>query len=197
MKDYELKALRLFEIGIQYLDLTQKVALEISKSGNVWMFVQDGADFKNLDKEYEKATYWSDHNIAIPVLFNFYHGIELILKGLIQLSGEKPKGHKLKELFDKALNLYGSVEFLKVLKTYIYENDMPSLLKSFLNASKIDINEWYQAFKYPDSFNQNEYDHSPLKYQEEKGASFFNELNLNISSIRKSLVPFVRKNTQQ
>jgi hypothetical protein len=68
---------------------------ELEKQGNKNLLFFDG----NLSEDeswlkYDQQTNWNDNNIAIPVLFNFYHGIELVLKGLIlKCGGEIQKGH--------------------------------------------------------------------------------------------------------
>jgi len=41
------------------------------------------------DEEFEEHTKWADSNIAEPVLFNFYHGLELSLKSLILVKGNE------------------------------------------------------------------------------------------------------------
>ena len=48
-----------------------------------------------MSKEYEEAVYWSDHKSVIPVLFNFYHRTELMLKGLILPPKDELQNHKI------------------------------------------------------------------------------------------------------
>ncbi len=194
MDEHEEKALSFFDIGFQYLDLCQKVALEISRAGNVWFMVQDGADFEKLDKEYDEATYWSDHKLAIPLLFNLYHGIELIIKGLLSLSKAEPKNHKLSALLAEAKKEHGETEFICHIEKYLIKEKLPEILNVFFDGSGIDVDEWYQALKYPESTKGKKYQHFPLKYQEEEGALFCAELHENVSLLRVSFVKYIRSN---
>ena len=64
------------------------------------MTITDG----NLNDEdswklYDFETRWNDSNIGIPLLFNFYHGMELIMKGILSEEGVAfPKVHSLDDL---------------------------------------------------------------------------------------------------
>ena len=164
MEDHVEKARNFLGIGFQYLDLSQKVALEIAKSGNVWMFVQEGTDFERMDKEYEEAVYWSDHKLVIPVLFNFYHGVELMLKGLLLLSKDEFKNHKLSAMLEKTKEHYNGAEFINYLEKYISRSSMPDILQLFFDISSMKVDEWYQALKYPESMKGKKYAYSSLKY---------------------------------
>jgi len=76
-------------LGYNFLQLTINSIEELENQGNKNLLFLDG----NLSEDeswlkYDQQTKWNDNNIAIPVLFNFYHGIELVLKGLILKSGK-------------------------------------------------------------------------------------------------------------
>ncbi len=91
-----MKELSYWQIGIQYLHLAQHVAGLIVESGNKLVVISD----REITEEfYEKETRWADHNIALPLLFNFYHGLEVILKGFLVAKGMNINHtHKLTEL---------------------------------------------------------------------------------------------------
>ena len=66
-----------------YLLFSQSVLKKTIESGNKFMLISDE---EISEKEYFKATEWSDSNVIIPVLFSFYHGVELLLKGLLMMA---------------------------------------------------------------------------------------------------------------
>ena len=63
-----MKELSYWQIGIQYLHLTQHVAGMIVKSGNKLVVISD----KEITEEfYEEETRWADHNLAMPLFLIF------------------------------------------------------------------------------------------------------------------------------
>jgi hypothetical protein len=51
----------------------------MNKQGNKTMIFMDGdLSEEDSDLEFNEGTKWNDLNIGIPILFNFFHGIELI-----------------------------------------------------------------------------------------------------------------------
>ena len=74
------KALGFWRVGIQYLHLVQAVSNETHRQGNAHLVMSDETITTG---KYMEETKWSDHNLVIPLLFNFYHGLETILKGFL------------------------------------------------------------------------------------------------------------------
>ncbi len=40
--------------------------------------------------KYDQKTRWNDFKIGVPLLFNYYHGLELLMKGLLQETNNLP-----------------------------------------------------------------------------------------------------------
>ncbi|MBT3045026.1 MAG: hypothetical protein KME67_19380 [Candidatus Thiodiazotropha sp. (ex Codakia orbicularis)] len=192
MEQHIDEALGFFVIGFQYLDLSEKVSSNIAASGNKWMIVQEGGDWIKLNKEYDQEVKWSDHQLGIPVLFNFYHGLELLLKGLLRLKKPIEKNHKLPDLLNLVESEYPESNFLRCFKKYVHLDNAPEILNVFFEKSSANISEWYQALKYPESTKGKKYHHVHLKYQEESGGLFFAELSEDIHYIRVCVVSDVR-----
>ena len=78
-------------LAYQFWNLTRESVIEMEKLNNSSMIVSD-FDPNQTDEEswteYEHKTRWNDFNIGIPILFNFYHGLELFMKGLLQEIGK-------------------------------------------------------------------------------------------------------------
>ena len=65
-----------------YFFLVRNVLEENVKQGNLHLVTLD----KEIsEEEYDEMTKWSDFNI-FPILFNFYHGLELLMKGFLPAS---------------------------------------------------------------------------------------------------------------
>ena len=89
-----------------FWSLTRNSIEEMEKQGNKTIIVSEYSENiteKQSWKNYELLTNWNDQNIGIPVLFNFYHGLELFMKGLLEIKRitfETSK-HNLKSLYEK------------------------------------------------------------------------------------------------
>ena len=179
-------ALKYWRLGIQYLHLTQQASDEISKQRNAWLVVGEGPE----PIDYAERTKWSDHMVATPVLFSFFHGIELMLKGFAALKGPrtKPPNHSLSALASAFNDEQNDAVISQFLEKYLKAATVPSPLKEFLAASHTDIDKYYQALKYPESAAGQEYIHNELYYKGEWGLSFYSQLRDDIAAVRPALV---------
>ncbi|MEX2410014.1 MAG: hypothetical protein WD607_01360 [Candidatus Paceibacterota bacterium] len=180
-----------WDIGIQYLHITEIVSNETYLQGNQNHFVSDAP----ITKEgLSEETKWSDFNLVIPLLFNFYHGMEVILKGFINLKkGSKTVGHNLSDLLINFKKYYPNSSLIPLFEKYIILKKLPDLLAEFCKVSSITIDDFYQALKYPESNQGAEFYHYPLEYKGNKGINFFIELRNDIYQIRKKSVSLARK----
>lgn len=177
------KAYNYWEIGIQYLHIAESVAEEVIESGNKFVLTSD----EDISiEEYEKKTKWADHNLAIPLLFNFYHGLEVLLKGFLAASNSlnDNQHHKLTELLDKFEDKFDNDELPALLKKYLLVEKLNEPLKSFCKESSITIDNFYQALKYPESIKGKPYLHDELMFQGANGIWFYKELVRDIKKIR-------------
>jgi len=136
-----------------YLLLVRNVLKETIKQGNIWVVL---GDKKNTEKIYINKTKWSDFNIIIPILFNFYHGLELLMKGLLSLidNYELKNSHDIKEILeDFRYNYIKNMEIINILNKYIDSNSMPKIFSECLKENNISINKFYIFLKYPTDKN--------------------------------------------
>jgi hypothetical protein len=186
------KALSFWQIAFQYLDLSENVASLISENGNKLFSSQKGWSLEDLEEEHKKATKWTDYNHGIPVIFNFYHGIELLLKGFVIAENKQIKGHKLTSLFNKTKELHPDAPFFPKIEKYLNITTIPDIIKNFFQSSSSQIDEWYQSLKYPESFNGKLFEHDELQCQQEKGAELYKDLSHDIHEIRITAVKYAR-----
>lgn len=195
MNDYDKKdvALSYFTIGEKFLNLARISSDEIVKSNNQFMMVSDKPI--SPDELLDKIK-WSDLEIGIPVLFNFYHGIELLLKGFILSSQDKSTGHHFSNLIEICENIYGSdLNFIKIVKKHTTELPKNSIIYKFLNENNISIDDWYEALKYPfDKKGNVFFNHFSLKYGGSKTVDFWWELSNTSELLVAQSSEFYHKN---
>jgi len=185
------KALGFWKVGIQYLHLVQAVSSETLRQGNAHMVI---SDLPITADQYMEKTKWSDHNLIIPLLFNFYHGLETILKGFLCANSEQSRpSHKLSQLLTSFKAEFQDSSLIPYFEKYIERDNLPNILSEFCIKSNISIDDYYQALKYSEGTAGNQFQHYPLKYQGQKGFQFFAELQADIGNIRRGTVSFGRQ----
>jgi hypothetical protein len=161
--------------------LTRNSIEEMERQGNKNYVVSEYSE-RVTEKEswqnFELQTKWNDQNIGIPILFNFYHGLELYMKGLLEMkkiSFEK-KRHNLKLLFELIKtneNLY-SIELISLLEKHI---DNPEEYNNFFKDNKIEVNNFYECFRYPENNNKTiEYFYGNIRGKQEETLILYKEL---------------------
>ena len=184
------KALGYWTIGIQYLHLVHAVSNETINQGNPHCII---SDHLLTIEEYNKQSKWSDHNLIIPLLFNLYHGIEVLLKGFLTSRGVQFKAsHKLSILFEEFQREFPETDLVTLFEKYINQEHLPKILDDFCKTSNITMNDYFQSLKYAESTKNSKFYHLPLKYKGEEGIEFFKELVYDIEKIRKESVSLGR-----
>jgi hypothetical protein len=185
------EALGYWTIGIQYLHLVETVASETIRQGNKFSLVFDGPDFSW--EELSSQTRWSDSKLVVPLLFDFYHGVEVLLKGFLASKGRlDKKNHELSDLMKTFDELFPDHSLNRLLSRYIVTGQLPEPLASFCSESAISIDDYYQALKYPKSTHGAVYRHTRLKYRSDAGLPFFNDLVSDILQMRLEAVALGR-----
>ena len=175
------KALGFWTVGGQYLHLAKTVANETVDQGNAHAVI---TDHKISLNEYDEKTKWSDHNLVIPILFNFYHGLEVTMKGFICVRDPAIEpSHKLSKLLEAFKAEYGITELSELVSKYVVTERLPDLLANFLSTSDISIDDYYQSLKYAESVKGQKFAHHPLKYQGSAGVQFFIDLRDDITKV--------------
>ena len=190
MKKIDLSFLSLSE---DYLHTSKMVFTELKESGNKWIII---ADTEITNEMLGEKTKWSDFNVLIPGLLLFYHGLELIIKGLLLLKNVKVEGHGIENLYVALCKEFCNETKLKsIVKRYAYINNMDSseLIKKFVTQNN-EINstkKLYQAFRYPSNLSMDDdyYDYSPMFYREKE---IIDTIDAFIKDIDNILIESVR-----
>lgn len=174
-----------------YFQLTQNCLNEMIKSGNKNYLYSDYSE-NSTDDDYlfDEQTKWSDYKVLIPVLFNFYHSLELLMKGIILLKcGESKNDHDLEKLYSQMANLnLASPLIIQILKKYCAQNKHETNpISTFLKANNTTSSKFYIFLKYP--FNNNtKFDYSSLRHLYGKGDVIANELLTDIDIIKTNII---------
>lgn len=178
--------------SIYYLQLSESVFSETKKQGNRHIIVSSTPII-----DYEERTKWSDFNIIFPTLFVFYHGLELMLKGLLILSGQKPKpNHHLLVLLNNLTNKSEiDLAFINTIKKYIIEKELEKTpLGDWLKKNKLNVDGLYEWLRYPTDKNQLDIvENYPLQYKQDKILPFLEGIVSDSKILRTLAVSFYRK----
>ncbi|THA02817.1 hypothetical protein, partial [Rodentibacter pneumotropicus] len=132
-------------MGQRFLKMANATSGMLVATKNQWAVL---SDTEITTEEYNEKTKWSDHNIAIPTLFNFYHGLELMLKGFLLFNEETEniKTHKFTILIN-LLKKYLSHDdpFIKRIEFYTINLQQDSIFKKFLEKNSNSIDNWYES----------------------------------------------------
>ncbi|MBL4708519.1 MAG: hypothetical protein JKY48_08795 [Flavobacteriales bacterium] len=174
-----------FSLASNFLDLSESIITQMIKSGNPAGSFISSDPKETLEERHKESVRWSDQNVAIPLLFNFYHGLELTLKGMLSPIGKIPKekSHKLSYLLEVLENNSEvNSNFSTIVKKYSgIDNQFSPLFKK--NALTGD--QFYQIFKYPELSQEKQFDFSSIHHQEEISLDMFIELKDNIGEIHR------------
>ncbi len=182
--DYK-RSLDYWTTSFYYLNLFTAVADQLVVKGNQYIIIGDSTI---SPEDYDEQTKWSDHNISLPLLYNFYHGLELLLKGFVLLKNTSQNtklNHQVVQLLENFKSQFSEeAEMIAILEKYVSSKPNIQPLKSFFDSNNITPNEFYQALRYPYDIKFNEFRHIDLKYRGSDGVHFYKELINDINRLR-------------
>jgi hypothetical protein len=181
-------------LGYQYHRLVKNSIEEMIKSDNKNMTILkcEGKSVDEVWEVHEEITKWNDFNIAVPLLFNFYHGLELLLKGIvIRLNPEHlKKTHKISELYRIINEFYPKPEkFLTIVEKHLSER---SSFQSVFSSNNSNIDNYYLIFRYPENINGEGYCHNFVRGKGNNGKERFSELMDDIDNLKCYLSEFIK-----
>ncbi|MEX0906090.1 MAG: hypothetical protein WD604_09780 [Balneolaceae bacterium] len=191
MKKKYNRAIDFLKVGIQYLSIVELSSNKTYQQGNTNYYISsDPISAEKLEEE----TNWSDFNLVLPLLFNFYHGLEVLLKGFICLQENSiAKTHRLGELLAIFNKFYPNSKLIHLFEKYIHSEKLPSILADFCIKSSTTMDEFYLSLKYPEKNHKVAYNYNPLMFTGEKCKLSFKELRDDIQIFRQESVTLGRK----
>ena len=190
MDDKKIIAIRHFDLSDNFFDLVEAILSETIRQGNNMIyFSRPNSDLPETQSEYKERTKWSDNRVIIPVLFNFFHGIELYLKAskyLLNLPAGKIN-HKLSDLYnDFKTNYPNKATLLGIFDYYIYPNANLKILYDFYTTNKLsDSSEFYETFKYPYNLKfTTGFDYKDLRNNGQQSLKIFEQIIIDIEILK-------------
>ena len=197
MNDNDLiRSLRFRSMGLRYLHFVRLIAEQVVNMRNKSVATWWGERTPQEEaEEFDRQTKWSDATVVEPLLFNFYHGLELLLKGFVLLESVPDPNHRLTHLLKYFVAAYPSeTELITLFQKYLSQSAMPEILIDFLEKNESSVDRFFESLRYP--FNRNlsrNYKHTMLKYKQSEGLPFYEELVADIGTMDKYAVALGRK----
>ena len=177
----------------KYFQLTENCLTELSNNKNkhsvISDFIENETD-EESDAKYKNATKWSDFRVIEPILFNFYHAIELLLKGILVLKNiEFEKKHNIGKLYELTENnLVNCDQLLSILKKYcVQTKSNKCIIQEFFKLNNITPSKYYIILKYPFEKKQS-FVYGNLHYLENKGVKFAEQIITDIKLMKKEFI---------
>ena len=172
-------------LGAQFLRLSYEVSVELVKNRNPHFVVSEAPLSPG---EYEHRTRWADHMVGVAALFNLFHGIELILKGFLGARQSFPKHHRLTDLLREFDRTYPGEALTALIAAAFDMSRQDTPLARFFRANSLQLDQWYEALKYPELRDGTAVDHFGLKYRGEEAAPFWAGLAESAAQIQRRAV---------
>lgn len=179
-------------ISYQFWNLVRESINEMEKIDNVSLILSNH-DSSITDEEswkiYNEKTRWNDFKIGVPVLFNYYHGLELLMKGLLQETNKLPNKnhHKLSsyfELLKQNKNEYTD-ELVDLIGQFINES---SPFNDFFKSNDGSVNDFYLMLRYPTTLKQDTvYRFKEIRGTDKKGLNKWIQLRENTVKIKTGI----------
>jgi hypothetical protein len=171
-------------MALNYLRFVRAALTESIKHENSWVRISSSPI---SEEEYDEQTKWSDFNIIIPLLFNFYHGLELLLKGFVLLKQAEDRrlDHDIEMLLTTFRSSYpDQSELGSILAKYIERSTSPDLLREFFDENRCSANRFYEVLRYPfDKKLASRFAHHCLKHRQRASLPFFKSMVADIDAI--------------
>jgi hypothetical protein len=204
--DARILDLSFLTLSQKYLHTAKSILEQMVATGNPWMPAIEIDNKEDMWEEYFKITKWSDFEVIIPTLFLFFHGLELLTKGLLFLANNNNINnfnldHKLSVLYNAVEKDYcNNSELVSTLKKYSYLiNTTPAIIHDFINYNKEikDIDGLYESLRYPSNKqSQTAFKYTSMKYKEKEGLPFAQELIKDIDFLLRQSVKIHRAGKQ-
>lgn len=182
----------------QFLQIARESINEMEKQGNSTSIWYDAPDQKSLKyeddwAEYEFITRWNDMNVGVPVLFNFYHGLELYMKGLLQTQNLLPpkKNHDLVKLYKIITDNQDKFtsDIIVLLEKHL---SIDSPFNEFFYDNSLTPDQFYQCLKYPEDLKGNEFRFTKIRGNEAEGLRKFLIIRDDCINLRTAIKNWIK-----
>ena len=143
---------------------------------------------------YDEKTRWNDFKIGVPILFNYYHGLELLMKGLLQeIDVElQNKNHKLTEYYSEIHSHKDklSPQLIEVTGHFLKE-DNP--FENFFRENGGSVDDFYIMLRYPGPRNEKaHFKFKQIRGTDKKGLEKWLKLRDNTVAVKEEIKKWLK-----
>lgn len=191
MKNYDLL---FFKTGQQYIKSAIYLMKAICRSGN-----QTGAIADTMEEAVKitnRKVELSDLTLLLPALFDYYHGFELYIKGLIYLYSKKiPHQHEINELIENLNKECDNKKLLSLINTLYDENE--GMIRKYKEKNNIsDQSRLYESLRYPIDKSGCKFNYDDLRYNGKDGIVELKKTIKRLKQLNKLIVSEYYKNKE-
>ncbi|MEO9953494.1 hypothetical protein [Nonlabens sp.] len=182
-----------------FFNLVRNSIGEMTYQGNknsITVDYDESLNEEEQDRAFDEQIKWNDNRIGIPILFNYYHGLELFMKGLLQERGISfGTNHNLEELYQwlKTNEEMYTPKLLSAIKNQVYnsDNSIP-----FFEVNQLKPKDFYIAFKYPVSSNGKTFKYHMIRGKEQESLQVYQKIQVGIDELIRLLVEWNLKRNE-
>ena len=183
----------------QFFQIVRESINEMEKQGNLTSIWYDAVtDNRNSSydddwEEYEFKTRWNDMNLGVPILFNFYHGLELFMKGLLQKINLLPskKSHNLTGLYTIIVDNSDKFtpEIIVLIEKYL---SIKNPFYEFFSENALTPDKFYHCLKYPEDLKGNQFTYTKVRGNQVEGLKNFRIMRDDVINLRNAIKNWIK-----
>lgn len=184
-------------LAYNFWSIVQLLVEQMEKSGNKTMVISDYINSESeeeRDKKADEVFKRNDNNVGIPIMFNFYHGLELFMKGLLEVEHITldKKDHNLQNLYKKikANESKYTPSLIDLLKSHIFD---AKSLNPFFESNNIGVNDFYIGLRYPkNKLGDKQFKYYTIRGKQEETFKIYKAMSDATHDFREEVVKWLR-----
>lgn len=150
-----------FFVSEQYIQASKNLIDRMLPNGNPLVLISND---EVSEHELIEGLRNSSQNIILPALFCLYQGVELLLKGFVNVKSKKKNGHEAEKLYNQFLTLFEEEkELVDLFNKFIYKPK--TFIKQYMETNQLNsINILYNSLRYSELKGGRQVDYYKLMY---------------------------------
>lgn len=184
-------------LAYNFWNVVQLLVQQMEKHGNTTEIYLDYIEEESEvdgDAKVNEIFKQNDNNIGVAVMFNFYHGLELFMKGLLQVENIilDKSDHNLQNLYKqiKASESKYTSSLIQLLKDHIYN---AKSFNPFFESNNINVNDFYIGLRYPQNKDGDKhFKYFTIRGKEEETFKIYKAMSDATHNFREEVVKWLR-----
>jgi hypothetical protein len=188
-------------LAYNFWNIVHLLVEQMENSGNKTMIFSDykeGQAGEEIERQINETFKKNDYNIGVPIMFNFYHGLELFMKGLLEIENITLDRtyHNLQDLYKqiKANESKYTPSLIQLLKSHIYN---AKSFNQFFESNNIKVNDFYIGLKYPQDKNgEKQFKYFKIRGKEGETLKIYKAMSKATLDFRDEVVMWLKSKRQ-